>query len=241
MNLKNAAKPFDFVHLKECVSTQDSALAYSQASKKPTLVITDHQSKGRGRRGREWSSHPDKSLMLSLSLPSNSLNFETSLLSLYAGAILYCTLCELNNKFSSLTLKWPNDLGIYQNSQFRKVAGILIEVKKDYFLIGVGINVAGTAPWEGALSLSDIDPKFSINKKQLAKTFANNFLVCLSSQNLSTDSLLEFLHNKAMKPLWGKGLGRNWRNHTACGLAGDGALITRAIDGSPYCVYSGDI
>lgn len=247
MNLKNAANGlkknlhFDFIHLKECLSTQDSALEYSLSNQQAALVIADNQTKGRGRRGREWSGHPDKSLLLSLSFPTNALMLEKSLLSLYAGAVLYCTLCGFNKKFASLTLKWPNDLGLYQNSQFKKVAGILIEVKKDYFLVGVGINIAGLAPWEGALSLSDLDPKISLNKKQFAKTFAHNFFTALAAQSENTDSLLEFLHNKAMSSLWGKKLSSHWQNHFACGLAGDGALITCAPKGSVHCIYSGDI
>ena len=45
-----------------------------------------------------------------------------------------------SEKINSIKLKWPNDVLIHD----RKVAGLLIEMEKDYFLIGVGINVASS-------------------------------------------------------------------------------------------------
>ena len=48
-----------------CPSTQDivrdEALAGAPAG---TIAVTDHQSAGRGRRGRTWSDPPGKALML---------------------------------------------------------------------------------------------------------------------------------------------------------------------------------
>merc|ERR1712137_1095620 len=45
-----------------------------------------------------------------------------------------------SEKINSIKLKWPNDVLIHD----RKVAGLLIEMEKDYFLIGIGVNVASS-------------------------------------------------------------------------------------------------
>lgn len=231
---------FDLVHLDTCESTQDCALEYSLDNNKSVLLISDIQSKGRGRRGREWSGRPDSSLLMTLSFHKKDIPVETSLLSLYAGALLYSLLNQHSKKFEALTLKWPNDLGIYEKNTFKKAAGILIEVKKDWFLVGVGMNLKGPAPWAGALSLNDLERK-QIVKKTFARTFAESFLMPATNAFLRKDSLLEFLNNQAMQKLWGKPLSQNWNNHIAVGLAGDGALITQAPDGKTHCVYAGDI
>ena len=57
-----------------------------------------------------------------------------------------------------VTVKWPNDVLLKQSSSsstqssYEKVAGILIESAKDWFIIGIGINVgyAPDIPQEGA-------------------------------------------------------------------------------------------
>lgn len=250
MNLKNGSKlllgklessiHFDLVHLDSCESTQDCALEYSRDNQKNTLLISDSQTKGRGRRGREWSGNPQSSLLMTLSFHKKDLPVEATLLSLYAGALLYALLNQHSEKFSMLTLKWPNDIGLYDRNTFKKAAGILVELKKDWYLVGVGLNLKGPAPWTGALSLNELDKKH-IEKKTFARSFAENFLNPPEDSAQLADSLLEYLSNRAMQKLWGKELSQNWNNHKAVGLAGDGALITQAPDGKTHCVYSGII
>jgi len=242
VNLKNGSDllSFDLVHLDTCESTQDCAFEYSLDNQRNVLLLSDSQSKGRGRRGREWSGNPDASLLMTLSFHKKDIPVEASLLSLYAGALLYSHLNLHSQKFSALTLKWPNDLGVYDRNTFKKAAGILIEVKKDWFLVGVGMNLIGPAPWAGALSLNDLE-KRQIDKKTFARSFAEDFLTTPMTPTHHKDSLLEFLNNKAMQKLWGRELSQNWNRHKAVGLAGDGALITQAPDGKTQCVYSGDI
>ena len=236
MNLKNA---FDFLHIKECESTQDEALALAHEKKSSVLVLSDIQTKGRGRRGREWVSAPENSLLMTLAVPEKVATPYASVFSLYAGAVLYITLLDKSEKFSALTLKWPNDLGIYEKEAFRKTAGLLVEFKKGYFLLGVGMNLKGATPYKGALSLSEISDIY-IDRVDLAKAYAEKLLEGLTAKH-TQDKLLEFLSNKAMQKLWNKTLGAKWENHIAKGLAGEGALISQSPSGKTEVIYSGDI
>ena len=119
-----------------CPSTQDlvrdEALAGAPAG---TIAVTDHQTAGRGRRGRVWIDPPGKSLMLSyLARPTRPLA-ELAPLALVIGITLAETLpCAPR-------LRWPNDLVIAE----AKVAGILVElvtpdVGAPFAVVGIGIN-----------------------------------------------------------------------------------------------------
>lgn len=236
MNLKNA---FDFFHISECESTQDEALELALGRRRSVLVLADIQTKGRGRRGREWVSAPENSLLMTLAVPAKTAANYASVFSLYAGAVLYITLLEKSEKFSSLTLKWPNDLVLYENETFRKAAGLLVEFKKGFFLLGLGLNIKARAPYAGALSLSELDDIY-IDRVDFAKAYAERLVKGLEAKH-TQDKLLEFLHNKAMQKLWNKTLGAKWENHIAKGIAGEGALITKSPSGKTEIIYSGDI
>jgi BirA family biotin operon repressor/biotin-[acetyl-CoA-carboxylase] ligase len=105
-----------------------------------TVVITEHQTAGRGRLGRQWEAEPNQNLIFSLVLrpkvPPESFN----LLPLYVAVAV----SEAIEKVTGLNVecKWPNDI-LYRG---KKLAGILIEgsVKQnvaEYVIIGIGINV----------------------------------------------------------------------------------------------------
>ena len=103
------------------------------------LVITDQQTKGRGRRGNSWLSEPGESLTFSFLIkPQLSLE-KIGLLSLITGVAV----AEGISQFSQLDckLKWPNDIILND----KKVGGILAESKQiegeTYVVMGVGINV----------------------------------------------------------------------------------------------------
>lgn len=107
-----------------------------------TVVTTDIQSAGRGRRGRNWFSLPGKSATFSVIvkplLPAESLG----LLSLAAGVAV----AEALEKLSlSPTLKWPNDVLLSE----KKCSGILSETRLlggrlAAAVIGIGLNVNET-------------------------------------------------------------------------------------------------
>ncbi len=108
-----------------------------------SVLVTDHQTAGRGRQGRAWVDDPGRSLLFSVLLrPSKD---ETSLLPLVMGMAVVDAVVEVAG--IAATLKWPNDvLVIADSGPERKLAGILAEaVSTDAGLavvVGCGINVA---------------------------------------------------------------------------------------------------
>ncbi len=104
------------------------------------VLLAEHQSAGRGRRGRQWVSPLASNLYLSL-----LWRFEQGLevvLGLSQAVALACHDALTAAGACGLTLKWPNDL-LWQG---RKLGGILIELsgqpgEPTDVVIGIGINV----------------------------------------------------------------------------------------------------
>ncbi|MCM8783590.1 MAG: biotin--[acetyl-CoA-carboxylase] ligase [Candidatus Omnitrophica bacterium] len=108
-----------------------------------TVVCSETQKKGRGRRGREWFSPKYKGLYFSILLkPQISPNQAPQLTILSAVAVR-----EAISNITGLEclIKWPNDILI----SGKKVGGILTEMaemgaeteKIKFIVLGIGINV----------------------------------------------------------------------------------------------------
>jgi BirA family biotin operon repressor/biotin-[acetyl-CoA-carboxylase] ligase len=118
-----------------------------------TLVIANHQTKGRGRTGAKWTSESARGLWLTMiERPVDASGLEV--LALRVGLRLARAL----DRFAPepIRLKWPNDLYVDD----RKLAGILIEARwresrVEWIAIGVGVNV--TAPDDLPLA-AELDP-----------------------------------------------------------------------------------
>ncbi len=104
-----------------------------------TLIITDHQLQGRGRRQSKWSSTPGKSLIFSFLLLPKMLFEKLSILPLLTGVSIVKGIHKMTN--NQCGLKWPND--IIMNK--KKMGGILIEnqVGKHGLgvVVGIGLNI----------------------------------------------------------------------------------------------------
>jgi len=105
-----------------------------------TVVVTEHQTAGKGRLGRQWLTEPNQNLIFSLLLRPHFSPETINLLPLYVAVAL----SETIERVSALKAecKWPNDI-LFGG---KKIAGILIEgsIKKslvEYVVIGIGINV----------------------------------------------------------------------------------------------------
>jgi len=103
-------------------------------------VAVELQSAGRGRRGRQWVSRLGGGLAFSLLWRFDQGAGFLSGLSLAVGVALLRAFNEA--KIEGGALKWPNDV----QHQYRKLAGILIEMQGDVsgpcaVVIGVGLNL----------------------------------------------------------------------------------------------------
>lgn len=96
-------------------------------------VISDHQSRGRGRRGRAWLSPKGSGIYLSLTCAGIHPIAEQSFVSIVAGVAVG----EWLEGYGLLVgLKWPNDLRV----DGAKLGGILCERQDSDLVIGVGVN-----------------------------------------------------------------------------------------------------
>lgn len=133
----------DVLFLSECHSTNDKAYEIIRTGKavEGTIIITDHQTRGKGQRGNTWETEKGKNLTFSLILRPTFLDISEQFLLNMAFSHSLASL--LQDYVPELKVKWPNDLVIPQQG---KLAGILIEniLGKEgweYAVLGVGINV----------------------------------------------------------------------------------------------------
>ncbi len=128
----------------EIDSTNDRAMELARDSDVPCplLVLSESQTKGRGRGSNQWWAGPGSltfTLLLRTELPPARL----PQISLTAG-LAVCEAIEQVLDQPGVQLKWPNDVYL----QERKLCGILIELPPRQFqliAIGIGINVNNSA------------------------------------------------------------------------------------------------
>jgi len=128
------------VYRPEITSTQNLAKTLArEKAEEGTVVITEKQTLGKGRLGREWFSPQDGGIWMSLILypqfPPNMASQVTLLIALAVAQTIRETV-QVNAE-----IKWPND--IYING--KKCCGILTELQAEadqihYMVVGIGIN-----------------------------------------------------------------------------------------------------
>jgi BirA family biotin operon repressor/biotin-[acetyl-CoA-carboxylase] ligase len=139
-------------------STNADLLARASELVRPTLLIAEHQSAGRGRAGRSWLSAAGASLTFSLAWKFAGAPQHLLGLPLAAGVALAEAVAAQG---VPVQLKWPNDV----LKDGAKLAGILIETRGaagggTWAVIGIGLNLLtpdemedrigrpiATAPW----------------------------------------------------------------------------------------------
>jgi len=130
------------VHAYNSIKSTNDLAAQMAESDVPegTLVVSETQTKGRGRLGRTWYSPPGTGIYLSIILRPKFPPETAPGLSVMTALALVET---INGYCPDETfLKWPNDVLIGR----RKTAGILTELSADrgkinHVIVGVGINV----------------------------------------------------------------------------------------------------
>jgi len=133
----------NLVILPECPSTNTQAVELAQAGQAPdgTVVITDHQTSGRGQRGNTWES--GSGLNLTFSIVVHPVFLQASQQFHLNKAVALAVHDTVSRHTSErVHVKWPNDIMI----SCKKVCGILIENQVTgnqlgRSVIGIGLNV----------------------------------------------------------------------------------------------------
>lgn len=121
-------------------STNAAVRRLAIADQHAAVVIAEHQTGGRGRRGRQWHSPYARNLYLSMGWMFDKALSQLGCLPLVVALATARTLERMG--LDGHRVKWPNDLTL----DGRKLSGCLVEVQGDsqgpcHAVLGIGINV----------------------------------------------------------------------------------------------------
>lgn len=128
-------------HYDSIPSTMDAAFQMGMAGAgEGTVVCAEHQSKGKGRLGRNWLSPKGKGIYMSVLLRPKMAPTEAARLTLLS-AVAVCEALQRQCQIKA-DIKWPNDVLVRD----KKVAGILTELNAEmdrvrFVVVGIGVNV----------------------------------------------------------------------------------------------------
>ena len=128
--------PYKIHYFKSLASTQDKAKEFAGKGAYNTIIISDIQTKGRGRFKRKWHSSKGGLWISILLKPKNAENLQYLT---FAAAIAVAKSIKKNASLSA-SIKWPNDV----HYKGKKLCGILTEGifgKDKYVVVGIGLNI----------------------------------------------------------------------------------------------------
>ena len=153
LNLEN----IDF-YLLNTVDSTNTFAKEKLLNKDYLIVISEQQTAGRGRQGKEWYSPDAGNIYMTIKF----IDKNPAPLSLIIGLLISEAMDSVSGQKINAGLKWPNDLLIKK----KKICGILIEseINADEveFIVGIGINYSlpKKESWWGEISeLADILPR----------------------------------------------------------------------------------
>ena len=232
---KPALERGGIIRLPAVDSTQSYAAARArEGASDGTVVVTDTQTAGRGRRGRLWHDVPGASLLVSIVVRSSLPLSRLPTLSLAAGIAVVDALAAVG---VDARLKWPNDALVGG----RKIAGILLERHGDAIVLGVGINVRSVAmPGDVAARATSVVAEGGAADREA-------LLTALVEAFARWRAVLEREGFEPVRQRWteraamlGHRITADGIEGTALGIDGDGALLIATKAGTRR-VVSGDV
>ena len=161
-----------------------------------TVVVSKHQTKGKGRNGNIWANEASLNLAFSIYKKFSNLEVKDKFMLNVISSISVFQLLKENN-LEKLKIKWPNDIMTAKG----KISGILIENSLkgkliNYSIIGVGINVNQKKfkDLPNATSLlieTGLEYSLDLLASRLAEIFHSNFLLFDKNDH----DLFEFYNN----------------------------------------------
>ena len=251
------------VFKKQTGSTNDDILRMSdEGAAQGTLAVAAAQTAGKGRRGRTWISVPDCNIYMSIllrpALRADKAPMSTLVMALSACQAVTDLFPEISAPHADgnglcAGIKWPNDLVIGRESEYRKFTGILTEMRLEEtqirdVVVGIGINVNET-DFSDEIRQSATSVKLALGKHisraqltaRIWERFEENYEIFEAAGSLLPlkDAYETLLVN----------IGRRGRvldpqspfEGTAEGITQTGELIVRTDEGEIRCVGAGEV
>jgi BirA family biotin operon repressor/biotin-[acetyl-CoA-carboxylase] ligase len=212
------------------------------------VVVARHQSAGLGRRGRSWQAPPGTSLAVTAVVPAPE-PAARGRVPLLAGLAVAEALAEGPYAVDA-RLKWPNDVLVREEGEWRKVCGVLAQGARHerhgpVVVVGAGVNLWQTreelpvptaTSWRLALGGDGPAP-------EEAGAWLDRYLAALSSRLGNPAAAREAYADRCLTlgaevvvhlPGGGRHTGR------ATGLGPDGSLVVAGPDGT-RTHHAGDV
>jgi BirA family biotin operon repressor/biotin-[acetyl-CoA-carboxylase] ligase len=234
-------------HFDSLPSTNDLAKELgSKDAPEGSLVVAEHQSRGRGRLGREWDSPPAAGLYVSLLLRPLLPPTEMPQITLTAAVAVVRAL----RRSAGLTpgIKWPNDL----LAGGKKLGGILTEMETEsdrirHLVVGLGLNINNREfppPLDLTATSLVLATGSSFSRREILQTWLEEF-EALYDLFLNRDFALILDEWRSYNVTLGQTVtvrqGPKEISGLALDVAGDGALLLKQGSGEVIRVTSGEI
>jgi BirA family biotin operon repressor/biotin-[acetyl-CoA-carboxylase] ligase len=237
----------NLVYLPETGSTNDVARRLAgEGAPDGTLVLTDHQTAGRGRLDRRWEAPPGSSLLSSLLFRPSLAPRQVQRLTMICG-LAVADAVEATTGLR-VGLKWPNDVV----QEGGKLGGILTEVglegaRVEYVVVGIGLNVnldPARLPGKLLLPATSLSHLLGHEVDRLALLWAllqaveRRYLALQAGESPQVEwaaRLVTLGHPVRVS------LGDRLLAGVAEGVNADGALLVRLADGHRETILAGDV
>ena len=231
-------------------STNSYLVDYAQQQAASGFVcFAEHQSAGKGRRGRTWVSPYGSNLYMSILWRFQQGGIAaTAGLSLAVGVAVIRALKQ--HHIHEVSLKWPND--IY--SQGKKLGGILIEVSGETdgpcsAVIGLGLNLFLPASEAQTIDqawtdLTKVTGTVTLSRNQLAATLLNHIIDIVNG--FETVGIQAYLDEwRSYDCLKGQAatlyIGQQQIEGIVEGIDDNGLILIKRADGAIQAFASGEV
>jgi BirA family biotin operon repressor/biotin-[acetyl-CoA-carboxylase] ligase len=241
--LAGSPLPFKLRYFPTLDSTNTYAMRLPPGEAQEGLVIiTDHQTAGRGRVGRVWEGFARQQLTCSVILtPPFAANW-----------LMMASALAVHEAITGVTglapeIKWPNDVLVGG----KKVSGILIETSGEIAAIGIGVNVNGSFAHVPELAARATTLEDEAGQPLSREALAAAILLALAEHYDAMRSQGD-AGREAVRVAWRDRLvtlgaqvrveqGQTQVTGWAEDVAEDGALIVRRDDGERVLITWGDV
>ncbi len=243
--LRTGVKPFRLHWFSRLRSTNDHAAVLRKRGElfAPAIVLTAHQTAGRGRNTNTWWSGAG-TLTVTFVLPIDE-QLSPHQLPLIAGLAVRNAAAQLSDN-DAIQLKWPNDL-LYRG---RKLAGLLCERVHKADLVGLGLNINPDPHTprnlrDQIISLAEIAGTSALDKTEVLIAIAKQLHPMLTrrAQQPFAKILREYDQHHALvgKRVTILGNGSGSTSGVCQGLDSMGRLLLRSSNGELHRIIAGQV